>query len=310
LIHHTVRTGLDEGGVAEDFQIRKDLLRCGWGVVRKMCFFLDILLGYVMQDVCDFEFRRLKTSLVDPAKTSSHTVLSPSLGNTESRQTNRTSDPLSEHTGHLPEPVSSKLDFTTIREMHSLYLRHLLEGTLLTSPALTGIIRQIFDTCERLVAQVERWGGDVLPALLFEGSLDGPGHHAPGEIVHQRWEIVSDIDNVRDQFLIGHISDVFMQILQTLLTSFYEQLSLSTTQQSFNAAADVSKSALVNVSIADATSAFVTTFIRRGSKAMDREGEVRRHVERLLLRLDFNGCFSKANEGQTSSAAVSEARLQ
>jgi hypothetical protein len=84
------------------------------------------------------------------------------------------------------------------------------------------------------------------------------------------------------------------QTLHTLLEAFYEQLSLSTSQQPFTAVNDASKSILVNASIANASS-FHHTFIRRkGAKGLEGDGEVRRHIERLLLRLDFNGGFSKA----------------
>jgi gamma-tubulin complex component 4 len=42
-------------------------------------------------------------------------------------------------------------------------------------------------------------------------------------------------------------------------------------------------------------STFHHTFVRRkGVKGLEGDGEVRRHMERLLLRLDFNEGFSKA----------------
>jgi gamma-tubulin complex component 4 len=78
------------------------------------------------------------------------------------------------------------------------------------------------------------------------------------------------------------------------LESFYEQLSLSTSQQPFSATSDASKSILLNVSIANASS-FHHTVVR--PKGIEGDGEVRRHVERLLLRLDFNGGFSNAGLG-------------
>lgn len=53
-------TGLGEGGTREDLEVRKHLLRCGWGLVRDMGWFLDALLEYIMVDVVDREFRRLK----------------------------------------------------------------------------------------------------------------------------------------------------------------------------------------------------------------------------------------------------------
>ncbi|KAG6868862.1 hypothetical protein C0993_008610, partial [Termitomyces sp. T159_Od127] len=57
-------TGLGEGGTAEDLELRSKSLRCGWGIVRDMEWFLDTLLGYLMTDVIDVEFRKLKELLV------------------------------------------------------------------------------------------------------------------------------------------------------------------------------------------------------------------------------------------------------
>lgn len=51
----------------------------------------------------------------------------------------------------------------------------------------------------------------------------------------------------------------------------------------------------MNASVANASSFHHTTFIRRkGAKGLEGDGEVRIHIERLLLRLDFNGALSKA----------------
>ncbi|KAI0697591.1 gamma-tubulin complex component protein [Cytidiella melzeri] len=58
-------TGLGEGGTVEDLEVRSELLRCGWGVVRAMTWFLGTVLEYVMTDVIDVEFRRLKNLLLD-----------------------------------------------------------------------------------------------------------------------------------------------------------------------------------------------------------------------------------------------------
>ena len=74
-----------------------------------------------------------------------------------------------------------------------------------------------------------------------------------------------------------------------LLDSFYEELSLSTSQQPFTATGDASKSILMT-STGNQTM-FQRTFVR--GKGFEWNGEVRRHVERLLLRLDLNGSFSR-----------------
>ncbi|KZT74942.1 hypothetical protein DAEQUDRAFT_659501 [Daedalea quercina L-15889] len=277
-------TGLGEGGTADDLEVRKELLRCGWGVVREMSWFLDTLLGYVMTDVIDVEFRRLKRILLE--KTSG-TVRQPT--GTRTAPTDSDADPALSGTFHststLPASSSvashhstsapSQLDFSTLRNIHATYLERLLTGSLLSNPALTAIIRLILEICERFVAQVERWGGDVLPALLFEGSLAAGGDRV-GEMVKERQTIVTEIN----------------ETLHSLLSSFYEQLSLSTTQQPFSSATEASKSLTQNASMANASS--FHTFIRpKRGKRLAGDEEVRRHVERLLLRLDFNGGFSK-----------------
>ncbi|KAJ7110068.1 gamma-tubulin ring complex protein [Mycena epipterygia] len=268
-------TGLGEGGTAEDLQVRKALLRCGWGTVRDMGWFLDTLLGYVLTDVVDVEFVRLREMLgrgrgVHPSGSLQ------SLGS-----------------GQLPVTTSAAsiasaghLDFTTLRTIHSEYLDRLLTGCLLTNPVLTALLLPIFEVCERFVAQVERWGGDVLPALLFEGSLKG-GDEEVGAMVKERAGVVAEIN----------------ETLQELLESFYEQLSLSTSQQPFTATStDASKSVLMNASLANHT----TFNASKGVKGVD---GVRRHVERLLLRLDFNGAFSKGRRRKRDTGILAEGGL-
>ena len=87
--------------------------------------------------------------------------------------------------------------------------------------------------------------------------------------------------------------------MNSLLESFYEQLSLSTTLQSFGGAADASKSMMYNMTT-NASLAFhstTKTFMKSKRNGKGSEEEARRHVERLLLRLDFNGQFSTHRVG-------------
>ncbi|KAJ7597470.1 Spc98 family-domain-containing protein [Mycena floridula] len=253
-------TGLGEGGTVEDLDARKSLLRCSWGVVRDMGWFFDCLLGYVMIDVVDVEFGRLKKLLGSDKDTATLSLQSSgslqSLGISISTSTNSNS--------------ASHLDFTTLRMLHSSYLDRLVTGCLLNNLALTSILRPIFDLCERFVSNVERWGGDVLPALLFEGSLDG-GHDSIGTMVRERHAVVLEIN----------------EKLHGLFVTFYEQLSLSASPQPI-VDASKSKSGVMNASMAN----YTTFNLSKVSKGLD-GAAVRRHIERLLLRLDFNGRFSK-----------------
>lgn len=190
-------TGLGEGGTV-DSEGRRILLRCGWGVVRDMLWFLDTLLSYIMTDVIDTEFRKLKA----------HLRLNPTIP-TSTTRTRRNSGVGSEATGSAhPLPTSTQvdtnqtsggnapdLDFTTLRELHNRFLECLLMSSLLANPTCASTIRTILEVCERFVAQVERWGGDVLPALLFEGSVSFDGDDV-GSMVRERWKVVHDVNEV------------------------------------------------------------------------------------------------------------------
>jgi gamma-tubulin complex component 4 len=179
-------TGLSEGGTQIDLQARKDLLRCSWGLVREMGWFLSTLLEYLMEDVVDAEYKRLKRLLSDTG---------PAPGGHGTHRLSNTT--LTTKLNQQGRPTY--LDFTTVQSIHAGYLNRILLSSGLVNAELTNIVRQIIDLCERLVAQVERWGGDVLPALLFEGSIatrtDGDGE-AVGSMVRERWTIIAEMNAV------------------------------------------------------------------------------------------------------------------
>jgi hypothetical protein len=103
-----------------------------------MGWFLDTLLGYVMIDVVEREFVRLKEMLESGGGLNSSGSL-PTLGS-----------------GQLPAAASTAsvasgayhLDFTTLRTIHSEYLDRLLTGCLLTNPVLTSLLLPIFEVCQ------------------------------------------------------------------------------------------------------------------------------------------------------------------
>lgn len=173
-------TGLGEGGTTEDLESRKELLRCGWGLVRELNWFLDSLLAYTMVDVVDVEWRRLKMLLAgtDPeAQTSA--------GHRSRTGTAETT---------AGSGSSHHLDFTTLRTIHHDYLERIVVGTLLSNQPLTAIIRSLLQLCDQSVAQIERWGGDVLPELLIEGSINNADNEKVGDMVRERMAVVSEIN--------------------------------------------------------------------------------------------------------------------
>ena len=292
-------TGLGEGGTAEDLAARQALLRCGWGLVREMNWFLDNLLSYVMTDVIDSEFRGLKKQL-SPEEDAK---VQPSE-NPGSQTTDPPDPKVLGPAGHAEpgaEPVmapgTTNLDFTTLQNIHNTYLERLLTGCLLTNPVLTATLRPIFGLCEQLVAQVERWGGDVLPALLSEGSLAGRADGV-GKMVRERWFVVSEINEVRltafEPVLVADLRTVLVsnQTFHSLLDTFHEQLTQSTSQQTLAGRADASKSGFLNSTIHN-ISVYTPGMRTKDGRRSDKIGEMRRHIERLLLRLDFNEEFSR-----------------
>jgi gamma-tubulin complex component 4 len=195
-------TGLGEGGTEKDSEGRKVLLRCGWGLVRDMLWFLDTLLAYIMTDVVDVEFRKLKSLLGiklsgeggGPGRTRKSSIGS-TKGGLDSGYAGP-SLPSARAQASAVQTANPQLDFTTLRAHHTRYLQTLLAASLLASPACATTIRTILEVCERFVAQVERWGGDVLPALLFEGSMADSEADNVGHMVRQRWKVVHDVNEV------------------------------------------------------------------------------------------------------------------
>ena len=174
-------TGLGEGGTVEDLESRRELLRCGWGLVRELNWFLDSLLAYTMVDVIDVEWRRLKLLLAgtDPEVQNSvgHRMGAGTAGS---------------GTGSAS---SHHLDFTTLRTIHHDYLERIIVGTLLSNQPLTAIIRSLLQLCDQFVAQIERWGGDVLPELLIEGSINNAENERVGDMVRERRTVVSELNH-------------------------------------------------------------------------------------------------------------------
>ena len=195
-------TGLGEGGTEKDSEGRKVLLRCGWGLVRDMLWFLDTLLAYIMTDVIDVEFRKLKSLLGikfggeggGPGRTRKSSIGSMKGGPDSGY--GGPSLPRARAQASAVQTANLQLDFTTLRAHHTRYLQTLFSASLLASPACATTIRTILEVCERFVAQVERWGGDVLPALLFEGSMADSEADNVGHMVRERWKVVHDVNEV------------------------------------------------------------------------------------------------------------------
>jgi gamma-tubulin complex component 4 len=134
-----------------------------------------------MVDVIDVEWRRLKAFLAGRDPETQNSTCHRSRGGTV--------EPTTAGSGS-----SHHLDFTTLRTIHHDYLGRIIVGTLLSNQPLTAIIRSLLELCDQFVAQVERWGGDVLPELLIEGSINNSEHERVGDMVRERLAAVARVN--------------------------------------------------------------------------------------------------------------------
>ncbi|KAG9075720.1 hypothetical protein FRC06_009924, partial [Ceratobasidium sp. 370] len=163
-------TGLGEGGAGRgragredsaEMEARKRLLRCRWGVVREMVWFLDTLWGYIMMDVVDVQYRKLQSQLRPrrnhrnssntragttraTSPTSTHfgpTSSNPNLYASTCPSLRASTHPslhVSTHAGG-PENSPDFLDFTTLRTLHATYLGNIISGSLLGHPGCAAL---------------------------------------------------------------------------------------------------------------------------------------------------------------------------
>ncbi|WVQ96101.1 hypothetical protein IAU59_003203 [Kwoniella sp. CBS 9459] len=235
--------------------------------------------------------------------------------------------------------TANYLDFLTLRQIHSRHLSFVREGLLIADISLATIIRDILDICKRFTGLVlDRWGGDVLPHLLDEGS--GSGDHGGGEegkveigaLVEEREAALSDINEELHDLLL----EFFSALLDTQNPGMITTNNNGNTSSDTLAAGDKSgvgeRPSLSRTSsrtgasriqmsrmLSRQASFFGTGAGALGSRSMSLRGNglrggggvssatvgeksrdilaesevvLSRHIEQLLLRLDFNGVLT------------------
>lgn len=225
---------------------------------------------------------------------------------------------------------SSGLDFATSRSMHQAFLSFVLDGLLLTSTEASTCVRRILQTCLRLAALVDRWGGDVLPDLLSEGSVlasstQGGGQGAEEQQAYEGSEIsatlrersrmIGEVAEVRQNrsWPPADFSDCFahflLQALRMHLDEFFAILSRASSMPSSTLpkeetqrgshARDAQTASITNAAPGTKQQTKTTT---NAAARLDADSGARRHLEQLLLVLDYNGYLS----ARTASHVVTE----
>lgn len=276
-------TGIDEGGAGAERDERVRLARQAWGTVRAMLFFLDQLLGHFMTDIVGVQHKRLLEQIRPhvPAPAPVHARargLSNVRASTPTPGTPRNPRPRPSTPGlgtpGLAPDAPAYLDFLTLRQMHARHLAFLREGLFIAERDSAQLIRDILDTCKRFAGLVERWGGDVLPELLLDDSNDR---------VSERARAVAEIsDSLHEQ-----MGEFFRLLLES---------QSPTEKEAGGGGASMTRGSLTRAS----TSRARVTQIMAVNSGGDAEGDglMARHVEQLLLRLDFNGVLTQWQEGR------------
>lgn len=354
-------TGTGEGGVdAREEKQRGRLLRCSWGVVRSMKWFLDTLLGHFQTDIIDAQWgsltERLRASVAQPgverggmgrlrkdSEQHQHRSSSPigsiiavseaygeegrprvvsgsaaglsrpptvigGAGGGRRRLAFPVSGPASStfappasaigragrhfvSSSTRPEsiidgvdtiradgtePISggevdSMLDFASLRTAHTAFLAFVQDGLLLSSPVAFSLVRSILDICDRFVGSVERWGGDVLPPLLETNPATADRNAA----IEDRQQLI----------------DATTSELDVELGRFFKLLS-SSSSTSYNG--NVSSTGAADESgLGSLSISFAQLNLSRDANVADGTGMARKHLEQLLLRLDYSGFFAE-----------------
>lgn len=99
-----------------------------------------------------------------------------------------------------------RLDFADVRTLHTTFLSYIQDGLLLSFPQFSQLVMAVVGNCDRFAGLIERWGGDVLPELLSEGSVgDDRASAAESSLLKERYQtmlaLVLDVrEQLRDLF--------------------------------------------------------------------------------------------------------------
>lgn len=215
--------------------------------------------------------------------------------------------------------------------MHSHHLTFLREGLLIADTSTAILVRDILDVCRRFTSLVDRWGGDVLPEMLAEGSAG----EQLGQLISERETAVGEISENLHELL----SDFFRVLVdaQNPSAGADRDSSSAGTAASFSRTSRATQILQIQSSrvMSRQTSLAGTTVgAKKGfskevtDKGMDLEASMGRHLEQrelhsslfeyhlgtklinqVLLRLDFNGVLSawrqkEDEQGQTHGSVL------
>ncbi|WWC65984.1 uncharacterized protein I303_108606 [Kwoniella dejecticola CBS 10117] len=331
--HKQIRTSHPFQSVSGDDEIKR-LERWCWGLYRIMNWFISELLGHFM-DIIDIQhthlLKKLKLSVTN--ETTSHglsgsisrsslrgSTTATSLGRSANANTTKALDhtpatprsPLSEsHTwkertarSNRAPPTPNKnernyLDFLTLRSIHSQHLSFLLEALLLSDPSISSLIRDILETCKSFTALTERWNGALVPISVAEQE-------------QEQDQLLERIDQIHemDEKLHDQIIEFFSILVDSQNPPAPSEAEGNRSSMDASKSHNFSRTAKINQISKIMNSRQISRNLTGGaggpeggggfsmsmSMSMSVNAAAERHIEQLLLRLDFNGILTKWRE--------------
>ncbi|WWC73574.1 uncharacterized protein I206_107546 [Kwoniella pini CBS 10737] len=293
-----------------------------WGIMRIMNWFISELLSHFM-DIIDIQHTHLLKHInIDNLDTRSATGLGGSISKNSLRgstttldkqssimtkgidrtSTNTATTSMTGREGILHSPLSEShnfeekttirsnkipptpikqdknyLDFLTLRSIHSQHLSFLLEALLLSDPSIASLIRDILNTCKRFTGLIERWNGK----LLFNSSED-----ENEELIKDKTNNMKEIDEI--------LHDQILEFYSILIDSQNPPILSEIDKSSIETSKSFSKTSKFNqISKIINSRQILKGFSKDGLSLNSINTGSERHIEHLLLRLDFNGILTK-----------------
>ena len=177
----------------------------------------------------------------------------------------------------------TQMDFASARSTHQAFLTYVLQGLLLTDHEASVCIWKILHTCRHFAGLIDRWGGDVLPELLSEGSMVEAGERfglsqSNGEkkkdALRERIDAIKEVTSI----LQNHIDRFFIIISEASAKSSFKSPQIDKRNTQLKSEPEGDGDGKNNKSTSSTT---------------DSQSAALRHHEQLLLRLDYNNFISQ-----------------
>ncbi|WWC92945.1 uncharacterized protein L201_007908 [Kwoniella dendrophila CBS 6074] len=219
-----------------------------------------------------------------------------------------------------PTPNKSEktyLDFLTLRSIHSKHLTFLLEALLLSDSTVSSLIKDILETCKKFTGLIEKWNGDLIPVM--KNPNEDVDIMNIGGGIKERSETIKEINETLHESLLDFFN-ILLDSQNPPSLSNHQEGDKSSSENTLGGAKSFSRASKLNqiskmmnrqssFSLNNNTSMKMKMESGSGlgpgnkttiNRSFDNDQSIgvglERHIEQLLLKLDFNGILTQWKE--------------